>query len=152
MATVNSCSLCHLDTRPVLWQDEFCRVVGVETLDYPGYCRVILNAHVVEMSDLPENDRYRLIQVVLATEEAVRAVLKPTKINLASLGNQVPHLHWHVIPRWPQDPTFPDAIWASSRRLPAVPQIADLWAMLTRSLQERLDYLRQSGCGLHPKA
>jgi len=45
--------------------------------------------------------------------------MQPTKINLASLGNVVPHLHWHVIPRWADDTHFPDPIWAPARRADA---------------------------------
>ena len=48
-------------------------------------------------------------------EEAQQSVLAPDKINLASLGNMVPHLHWHVIPRWRGDRHFPDPIWAAPR-------------------------------------
>jgi diadenosine tetraphosphate (Ap4A) HIT family hydrolase len=68
------------------------------------------------MTDLPETDRQRLMNVVFATEAAVREVLNPDKVNLASLGNMVPHLHWHVIPRFADDRHFPDAIWADARR------------------------------------
>jgi diadenosine tetraphosphate (Ap4A) HIT family hydrolase len=54
--------------------------------------------------------------VVFAVEAAVREVLNPDKVNLASLGNVVPHLHWHVVPRFADDRHFPDAVWASPRR------------------------------------
>jgi len=52
-------------------------------------------------------------------ETAVREIARPDKINLASLGNMVPHVHWHVIPRWADDVNFPDAIWAAARRIAA---------------------------------
>ncbi|MGQ9685997.1 MAG: HIT family protein, partial [Thiobacillaceae bacterium] len=90
------CPLCAADGGEVLWRDDLCRVVWVEDPDYPGYCRVILNDHVREMTDLPQAERCRLMAVVFALEAAVREVLQPDKVNLASLGNQVPHLHWHV--------------------------------------------------------
>lgn len=129
-----TCPLCTPDHETLLWHDEFCRVIWVDEAAYPGFCRVILNAHVREMSDLPAADRVRLMQVVFAVEEAVRAVAQPDKINLASLGNMVPHLHWHVIPRWETDRTFPDAIWAAPRRDGKVPS-GDGWREL---LAERL--------------
>jgi diadenosine tetraphosphate (Ap4A) HIT family hydrolase len=110
--------LCAAEGGEVLWHDDLCRVVWVEEPDYPGYCRVILNAHVREMTDLPEDERHRLMAVVFALEAAVREVLQPDKVNLASLGNQVPHLHWHVIPRRTDDRHFPDPIWASPRHPP----------------------------------
>lgn len=110
------CPLCQPAAETVLWQDTLCRVIWVDDPDYPGFCRVILKAHVKEMTDLPESDRRRFMVVVFAVESAVRAVLNPDKINLASLGNMVPHLHWHVIPRFADDRHFPDAIWAPARR------------------------------------
>lgn len=112
----SACPLCAHAAEDVLWRDEGCRVILVDDADYPGFCRVIWHAHVAEMSDLAEDDQLHLAQVVLRAERAVRAVLRPHKINLASLGNQVPHLHWHVIPRFVDDPHFPDAIWAPRRR------------------------------------
>jgi len=49
-------------------------------------------------------------------EQALRALIHPDKINLAALGNQVPHLHWHVIPRFADDAHFPDPIWVARKR------------------------------------
>ena len=107
----------------ILWQDEFLRVVLVGDEDHPGFCRVILDAHIAEMTDLPPADRARLMTAVLEVESALRELLSPNKINLASLGNQVPHLHWHVIPRFDDDPHFPNPVWGgreagSVRELP----------------------------------
>jgi diadenosine tetraphosphate (Ap4A) HIT family hydrolase len=82
---------------------------------------VVWQAHVREMSDLTVADRRRLLDVVAGVEAAVRVVVRPDKINLASLGNVVPHLHWHVIPRWADDSHFPAPIWAAAAR-PAPPR------------------------------
>ena len=117
------CPLCANDAGEVLWRDGFCRVIWVEDADYPGFCRVILNDHVREMTDLSAADRCRLMDVVFATEAVVRTVFDPAKINLASLGNMVPHLHWHVIPRFADDRHFPDAIWAPPRRESMPPRL-----------------------------
>ncbi len=68
------------------------------------------------MTDLPTGEREHLMLVVFAVEEAVREVLRPEKINLASLGNMTPHVHWHVIPRFKRDRHFPNPIWGSSKR------------------------------------
>lgn len=97
-------------------RSEFLRIVLVESADYPGFARVIVNAHVSEMTDLAPAQRAVLLDAVLAVEAAQREVLAPQKINLASLGNQVPHLHWHVIPRFADDAHFPDAVWAPRQR------------------------------------
>lgn len=111
-----ACPLCDDDGGEVLWRDDFCRVIWVGDANYPGFCRVILNRHVKEMSDLHSSDRLRLMETVFTVEAAVREIVRPDKVNIASLGNVVPHVHWHVIPRWVEDACFPDAIWASPRR------------------------------------
>jgi diadenosine tetraphosphate (Ap4A) HIT family hydrolase len=110
------CPLCTPSNESLIWSDAFCRVIWVEDANYPGFCRVILNAHVKEMTDLPFTEQRRLMDVVFAVEAAIRQEIQPDKINLASLGNMVPHLHWHVIPRWADDPNFPDSIWSAARR------------------------------------
>jgi len=114
--TVSSCELCDSAGGHPLWQDELCRVVLVEDPDYPGFCRVILNRHVKEMTDLDTATRQRLMRVVFATEQALRELMQPAKINLASFGNMVAHLHWHVIARFADDKHFPGSIWSEARR------------------------------------
>jgi len=135
---VSACALCNPDPSVVLWGDDFCRVIWVDEPAYPGFCRVILNAHVREMTDLPLGDRQRLMAVVFAVETAVREVCQPDKINLASLGNLVPHVHWHVIPRWQDDRCFPDAIWAPARREGSPPPLENLRQRLTACLTTML--------------
>jgi diadenosine tetraphosphate (Ap4A) HIT family hydrolase len=119
------CELCRGAGGEVLWRDELCRVVLVADADYPGYCRVIWNDHAGEMTDLTGPDQRHLMSVVFAVEAAQRACLRPDKINLASLGNQVPHLHWHVIPRWRGDRHFPNPIWGQAERQPVQRGAAD---------------------------
>jgi len=109
-----SCELCDSDGGSALWRDELCRVVRPAVEGYPGFLRVIVNRHVREMTDLAE--RERLMRVVFACETALRQLYRPDKVNLASLGNVVPHVHWHVIARFVDDAHFPDPIWAPARR------------------------------------
>jgi diadenosine tetraphosphate (Ap4A) HIT family hydrolase len=113
-----TCPLCSPgeDDSTLLWLDDCCRVILCGDPDYPGFCRVIWRAHVAEMTDLAEEERAHLMAVVWDVEAALRAVMMPDKVNLASLGNQVPHLHWHVIPRFSDDRHFPDPVWAAPQR------------------------------------
>ena len=131
-----ACPLCQATGEDLLWQDERCRVIAAPQPGYPGFCRVIWREHVGEMSDLTREQRARLMAVVWAVEESLRQALRPDKINLASLGNQVPHLHWHVIPRFADDAHFPDAVWAAPRRA-GVEHHLDR-ETLVRDLQRRL--------------
>lgn len=116
-----NCELCHGAGGTLLWQNDLCRVVAVDEPGLPGFLRVVLQRHVREMTDLPAAERSRLMAVVFAVEDHVRQSLEPDKMNLASLGNATPHLHWHVIPRWRDDRHFPGPVWAAARHDAPVP-------------------------------
>ena len=138
-----SCPLCDGPGGELLWRDDFCRVIRADEPDYPGFLRVILNAHVKEMTDLPAADQQALLRVVLACEAALREVMTPDKINLASLGNGVPHLHWHVIPRFADDPHFSNPVWGAKQRDTPHAAPADLDAQLAATLNRRLGRARE---------
>lgn len=110
------CPLCIPTPHEILWQDDFCRVVLLNDADYPAYCRVELLAHIKEMTDLQPPQRAQMMKVVFAVETAMREVLNPTKINLASLGNKTPHVHWHLVPRFENDKHFPNSHWGEAVR------------------------------------
>ena len=112
---VNGCVFCDGEGGLPVWRDERCRVVVTDE-PFAGFCRVIWNAHVREMTDLGSADRDHLMRAVYAVESALRARLSPTKMNLATLGNVTPHLHWHVIPRFADDTHFPGPVWAAPLR------------------------------------
>ncbi|MGO7836760.1 HIT family protein [Rhizobium johnstonii] len=123
MAIKKGCAHCEAKGEDRLWQGSEFRVVLVHDTGFDGWCRVIWNKHVSELTDLSEDNRHTILEAVVALEEALRAELAPFKINIASLGTGAPHLHFHVIPRFEDDPTFPDPVWlapskASSRPLP----------------------------------
>jgi diadenosine tetraphosphate (Ap4A) HIT family hydrolase len=110
------CELCeHSGGQPV-WDSDRLRVVLVDDAFYPGFTRVIWTAHVKEMTDLAHVDRDYLMEAVWSVERTQRSILQPDKINLASFGNVVPHLHWHVIPRYGDDRHFPQPVWATPAR------------------------------------
>lgn len=108
---MESCPFCAESGGVIVWEDALARVILPDEPDHPGFCQVVLSRHVKEMTDLPDADRARLMRIVFAVEEAQRALLSPDKVNLASFGNQVPHVHWHVIPRFADDPHFPNPTW-----------------------------------------
>ena len=120
-----TCDLCKSSPNEVLWQDDFCRVVLLNDKDYPAYCRVELIAHIKEMTDLEPLSRQRLMNTVFAVEAAMREVIQPDKINLASLGNKTPHLHWHIIPRFENDKHFPNSHWAQVTNNTAAPALSE---------------------------
>lgn len=133
-----NCELCSTTGGLLLWRSQHCRVILVEDADYPGFCRIIWNEHVKEMTDLPATLRTELMNTVFAVESAVREIMQPEKINLASLGNMTPHLHWHVIPRYIDDKHFPNPIWAAPVRNLRVSDISDIHKRLSASILEKL--------------
>ncbi|WP_137172274.1 HIT family protein [Massilia sp. HP4] len=114
-APVAGCELCDLSA-PVAWAGDKFSVIVVDDANYPGFCRVIWHDHVRELSDLAREDRLLVNEAVFLVEQAVREVMQPLKVNLASLGNVVPHLHWHIIPRYADDAHFPAPVWAQAAR------------------------------------
>jgi len=112
------CELCKGDGGKIVLANEWLRVTLVDEPAYPGYVRVIWNDHVREMSELQDDERLRLMRTVFAVESAQREVLSPLKINLASLGNMTPHLHWHVIARFADDLHYPQPVWGVAQRAP----------------------------------
>ena len=110
------CPLCVAEHETTIWRDGSCRVIRVDDPDYPGFCRVVWHEHVAEMTDLTTVSQRHVLNVVLATEIALRELMQPDKINLASFGNVVPHLHWHVIPRFRDDRHFPEPTWGRPQR------------------------------------
>ncbi len=111
----DACVYCAGDGGLVVYADALCRVVVADE-DYAGFCRVILQRHLPEMTDLSPADRVAVMRAVFAVETALREMLHPHKMNLASLGNAVPHMHWHVIPRFTDDARFPQPVWGEPLR------------------------------------
>lgn len=137
--SASACEFCESPGGAVLWRDAFCRVVRVDDPGYPGFCRVILQRHAREMTELAPAERSRLMEVVFAVETSVREAMEPDKMNLASLGNMVPHVHWHVIPRFRDDAHFPTPVWGPPRREATVPgERAQRAERIPALLRERL--------------
>ena len=84
---------------------EFAEVSLQRRTRLPGYCVVVWrHGHVAEPADLDPRHACGYWQEVLAVGRAVRAEFDPVKLNYLTLGNTVPHLHTHVVPRYRDDP------------------------------------------------
>lgn len=131
MTRLAGCELCELAVSRVFENDKFAVILADEA-NYPGFARVIWKDHVREVSDLPDEDRLLLNEAVWQLECAVREVMQPLKVNVASLGNVVPHLHWHVIPRYADDAHFPAPVWTQAVRATDAAVLAARRALLPR--------------------
>ena len=113
---IAGCPLCEAAGGRVVVQAPSWRLVHAQEEGFPAFYRVVWQDHVREFSQLPRGDRILLGDVLATVEGAMLAHLRPTKVNIASLGNAVPHLHWHVIARFEWDSHFPGAVWAGAQR------------------------------------
>jgi diadenosine tetraphosphate (Ap4A) HIT family hydrolase len=77
------------------------------------------------------------MSLVFAVEEAVRHVMHPDKMNIAALGNMVPHIHWHVTPRFKDDVFFPGSVW-SQRVQELSANVLDARKQLSKALPEAI--------------
>lgn len=78
---------------------------------YEGYCIVTAKRHFTELYQPSTEQRHTIIDEVAHVAKAIQAVVKPRKINYEWLGNQVPHMHWHLFPRQQRDPNHLHAVW-----------------------------------------
>lgn len=135
----SDCPLCRESGGLLVVQTPQWRVVRViDDAGFPAFYRLIWNAHVAEFSDLSSAERAGCMEAVAAVERVLREALNPAKINLASLGNMVPHLHWHLIARFDWDSHFPNPIWGAPRRSLEAPAEGRL-AMALPALDQRVE-------------
>ncbi len=124
--TKAGCPLCELDGGLLVFKNDQFRVIQAVEAGFPAFYRVIWAAHVAEFSELSLHERSACMNAVVAVEQVLREHLQPTKINLAALGNAVPHLHWHVIARFDWDSHFPGSVWAAPLCTPDAERLAQL--------------------------
>jgi diadenosine tetraphosphate (Ap4A) HIT family hydrolase len=79
---------------------------------YRGYCVLLAKRHVTEPHLMPRGEAHELLDEMLAAGRAISAVTQPAKLNYECLGNQEPHVHWHIFPRFADDPQRLAPIWA----------------------------------------
>ena len=129
--SASACPLCEQPGGHLVWRGEHLRVVRVQDMPgHPAFYRVIWGAHVAELSDLSRDELHHCIDTVADVERVLRERLRPAKVNVATLGNMVPHLHWHVIARFDWDTHFPQPVWAPPVRAADAGRLGALRAQL----------------------
>ncbi len=113
-----ACPLCAQAGGLPVWTSAWMRLIRADEPLHPATWRLVWNAHVAEFGDLPRLQRLACMDALVLVERELREALRPRKINLAALGNLVPHLHWHVIARWDWDAHWPAPVWAPAAREP----------------------------------
>lgn len=77
---------------------------------FTGYCLLMSRDHATELSQLGAK-RAAFLHEMATLAEAIEACFHPHKLNYELLGNQVPHLHWHLFPRSASDPDRLRPVW-----------------------------------------
>jgi diadenosine tetraphosphate (Ap4A) HIT family hydrolase len=114
---------------------ETSRVFLHEDQFFPGYVLLVLRRHVTELYDLSVAERATLMEEVSRVAQALARVFRPVKMNYELLGNLVPHIHWHLVPRLATDPGLRGPIWTVEH------QPAPLAAAAAR---ERIEAIRRA--------
>ena len=110
------CPLCEANGGLLVFRNETLRIIQASEAGFPAFYRVVWTRHVAEFSDLSAAERQVCMHAVVKVEQLLRSELRPAKINLAALGNMVPHLHWHVVARFDWDSHFPAPVWSAPQR------------------------------------
>jgi len=105
---------------------------------FSGWTVVVFKRHATELFHLAPTERIQLMEEVSRIANTLADVYQARKINYELLGNQLPHIHWHVIPRLAQDPAPLEPVWRVQH---------DVTPMAPSELQQQIHRIRQQ---LHP--
>jgi diadenosine tetraphosphate (Ap4A) HIT family hydrolase len=103
---------------------------------YRGYTFVVSKTHATELYDLPDPESAQYFADMQRVARAIAAAFKPRKMNYELLGNTVPHLHWHLFPRYEWDPNPKGPTWETNHtpRLPEPAEYDETVAAIRRHL------------------
>lgn len=104
-------SLSSLPAEELVWNFPNSFVLLGKWQFYQGYCIVVAKQHERELNALPSEIRHSYFDEMCLVAKAIEQVFQPLKLNYELLGNQVPHLHWHLFPRYQHDPETLMPVW-----------------------------------------
>jgi diadenosine tetraphosphate (Ap4A) HIT family hydrolase len=78
---------------------------------FTGWTVLVLQRHATELFQLTPAERMQLMEDVNQVAKALTQAYGAKKINYELLGNQLPHIHWHIIPRLATDPAPLEPVW-----------------------------------------
>jgi len=82
---------------------------------FKGYSFLTLKWHGEELYQLSDKDRKSFLEDMSRIALALSEAFRPDKMNYELLGNGMPHLHWHLVPRYKSDPLWGRPIWTGPR-------------------------------------
>ncbi|MDX4060018.1 HIT family protein [Aliarcobacter skirrowii] len=89
--------------------------IQIEKSEIP-WLKIFTNKNLKEFSDCDLNTKQEIWKYLDIIEKAMINYYKPDKINIASFGNYVPHVHFHIMARFKDDSFFPEPMWGVKQR------------------------------------
>jgi diadenosine tetraphosphate (Ap4A) HIT family hydrolase len=83
---------------------------------FHGYCVLVSKRHANELHELSAEERTAFLGEMWILAAAIHRCVSPRKMNYELLGNQVSHLHWHLFPRFADDPEHLKPAWVALDR------------------------------------
>ena len=80
------------------------------------WLKIFTKKSYMEMSEVPAEIKFEIYEILDIIEKEMISYYRPKKINIASFGNYLPHVHWHIMARFATDSYFPEPIWGKKQR------------------------------------
>lgn len=113
--TKEICHFCHRwENEPELRIAEFeysCLMLNRDQY-FTGYCFLFAKEHLTDFARLDATLQHGMIDEMTRVANVLQTIFSPDKINYELLGNMVPHIHWHIVPRFITDQLWPRPIWS----------------------------------------
>jgi diadenosine tetraphosphate (Ap4A) HIT family hydrolase len=106
----------ELPAHELVWEFEHSVALLGPWQAYRGYCLLVSRKHATELSGLPPEERRAFLEEMCLLARAIEEAFRPRKLNYELLGNHVPHLHWHLFPRYADDPEHLKPVWLALDR------------------------------------
>lgn len=139
--TTNHCPMCsrwELDVDLQICELEQSYLILNRDQFFPGYCLLFTKQHQTELFHLDQQARQGLMEEISLVAQALADCFQPDKLNYELLGNMVPHIHWHLVPRFSSEPLWPRPIWSEPHQelLLTVEQYRDRCQRIRQALQD----------------
>ncbi|WP_309496501.1 HIT domain-containing protein [Sulfurovum sp.] len=89
--------------------------IEIEESEIP-WLKIFTQTPYKEMSEVPAEIKFEIYDLLDVIEKEMLSYYNPKKINIASFGNYMPHVHWHIMARFAEDSYFPEPMWGSKQR------------------------------------
>jgi diadenosine tetraphosphate (Ap4A) HIT family hydrolase len=125
----------------IVWENETLRVEKEES-EIP-WLKLFTKVPYREMSEVPDETKREIYTLLDLIEKEMISYYHPDKINIASFGNYMPHVHWHIMARFKKDSYFPEPMWGKKQRNSTLelPSFEEFLEQLIRKVAQKRDYL-----------